>query len=113
MSRKALQLWVLKHKDEVSVTPRSNNAQIVGAIWDYEIARHKYRGVRRCNGNNQFRADIVAGQQGNVFIGVFPTIKEAASAYNQVARELHGEGCFQNVIEDPLFSIPNEMSKMK
>ena len=104
MSRKALQLWAERHEDEGKVTPFSNSAKIISAMWDHEIARRNYRGVRRCNNANQFRADIMAGPRGNLFIGVFPTITAAASAYNRLARELHGEGCFQNVIEHPLNS---------
>eukprot|EP00946_MAST-07B_sp_MAST-7B-sp1_P003344 g3344.t1 len=101
MTRNALQLWVMKHEDEVHITPAATDAHMISTIWDYELSHRDYRGLHRCRGVNKFRADIDT-PQGNLFIGIFPTITAAANAYNTIARQIYGDGCFQNIIQNPI-----------
>ena len=56
-----------------------------------------YRGVHWCNTYQKWIAKIMLNQK-SFFIGRFDDKKEAALAYNERAKELFGEYCYQNVL---------------
>lgn len=57
-----------------------------------------YKGVRPVRGSRRYKATITANGQ-RVHLGYHDTPEQAASAYNQAARRLHGEFAHLNVIE--------------
>ncbi len=59
-----------------------------------------YKGVTFNNRLNKFIANIFVGGK-QTYIGVFPTAEQAATAYNQKAKEAFGDFAFLNKISTP------------
>ncbi|MDO6389001.1 HNH endonuclease [Pontibacter sp. BT731] len=77
-------------RDNLRVCTKAQNAfnsRTFGAI--------KYRGVSKHN--DKYRAQIFTGGQRR-HLGLYPTAEAAALAYNDVARELHGEYANLNIV---------------
>lgn len=74
---------------------RSQNNQNVGKPLIPNLST-RYKGVSKCK-HGKYRAMIGIDRK-RVHIGYYDTPEEAARAYNEKAKELHGEFAFQNAI---------------